>query len=529
MSYGLPEANTVTAIPSVGSPVNLSGRIADLQFSRQASGGDHELRFTIRDYPAHSDVLFARATKFVIADGVGNHWIGRMEVPSGEYAKNLGILRPTIRGYGSSAGDDCYIVAKVFTAGTLVESIFQTVRDDLCPKIGSDNSLIAATGRVLDADSEDFIGHNAQAIWQRVMQLGSSSGEPLAWRVRLPDAGGTTPLLELRARPTAWKYKTRMDLGAIPRVRGDLQTVWNRIALKTADEDGTIVTAEDAGSQSDLDNTRRTKYLGTGFASTTDAQAAANQMVARLGQMQTVGDSIVIPFPQRVEDNLGNQIPLWRVLPGEIILIEDLSSGDALIGNEVYIVSTQWDEARRQLTISTAPRHGLLDIVARGLAKKDPLEDPPAWTPPDFIGIYPSRELPPAEQKYDLPPVMGDSPLYASSKHSHGTPNGDISFTIHLDQRPDELTVPQDGHFGLIQGTITSWKLRGVGTVSFQVTLPTGGFVASGGDGASGSVQVEMATNTEGFWELQSQAGSTNIDLILTGTRNLLITDPPEP
>ena len=556
-----PDQLTVVVTEPGGGPVDISARISKLSFGTNEHG-DADCSFIINDPYPHDTALFRAGARISITDDAGAVYVGRIEVPGGSYITDFGEIRHLARGYASSADDRIYAGTKQWGENYSIEAIFREVLSDLCADIAEGD--IDAGDRTLPETSQDFLFGSASFIWNTVAPLGGDA-IPLLWRVFADSAG--TPRLYVNPRPTAVTLYTSMGAGNFfsgdpvaggtqVSVNGDLRQVYNAVAVKVASGNNApgcaCITVHDSGSQgTGVGGVGTMRMLGLDLSSipgieVIDATRAANMMLSQTSSLRAVGTELTLHYPQTVLGGGSAQQPLWRVRAGQIIKVVDLESGDTLIGNEFFISGTRWHEEARRLSIQIGQRNGLAEAVGRSIRARRPgRPDSTVSDPIPEIAREPRRGT-----VYDVVQHPGgtnrDVP-YAPGDHSHGTVNGDIALTYGLDGVGAAIELPAITAMGLIRGTMLTWKIRCNvgGLIKYRLSFPEGFLIlpgledpihlpggvvfAEGSNGSTGSINLECLTNSEVDVEVQGVPTATWASLILTGTRNLIFSDPLTP
>lgn len=529
-----PESVTLTILG--GDDISAAIQNVSMSFTDR---GDGELKFTTLKAGA-VPALLSIGAKILVSDAIGDFHLFRIETDSAQTWTGGQQVQYTARGLINHGGDDVFEDKKIWLEGTNIGRIFNETLE-ICPQIGGVVDVLDFPATT--EDTTNYQGQHPNAVWQFLSGL-SGGTSAYQYQVLLPGAidqvatpTGSTPIFRARAiTEGAYRYKVRMDHGALAPAAADLQQVWNKVVVIWKDIHGATqrAIAQDNTSQANVGAIRARTYNHPEIDQAPDASYLANVYLSRLSNLQNAGGPLEIPHPVQVYDNdLGLYIPLWRVLAGEGILVEDFYSGDVALSNIQYLVSCTWNERARKLTCQSTVRNNLLESIGRGLKQKQvgsPDRTNSALVPD------PGKDVSPG-QHYDKDPAPGSTlkdVKYSPVDHDHGTPKGDITQGVTFSAFPQQLSSGVTAWAGLIRGTWTHYVIRakggpGVGThAAFRVKFPDDQeFLWSGTDGATGTLEKECTTVTTMQVTLEDVGeGTTGAAIILHGTRNLTITDP---
>lgn len=347
-----------------------------------SSGGPEEARWSFAARAPYDDVLPPAGVQVEIRDDTDVIWLGRIEEPGADFFPNSGRasnVEIIARGYGSHAAAQRYLSEKKFAAGTSIASAIEMARNDLCPLISTTNTLVTATGRTLITESEDFAGQTAQDVFNSLVEMGSSTLQALLWAIT--GNGGTTPLLELRERPTTPVYFVTLRALEDAHVVWPMEPIKNRITVKFK---GGQTSVSDATSQAVYPSgigEIRDEYLDVSgqIDSHAMASAIAGTHLTRLADSRPVASHLSIPYtePSEITDGV-NPVAPWRLKEGSVIQITDLDTDVALLpADPVFMKRIEFDFGERRLSIETEDVTQLVDVVGKLIEERKELKFPP--------------------------------------------------------------------------------------------------------------------------------------------------------
>ena len=344
-----------------------------LVLTTNSPGGCGQLTGKLEYRPPYAPLLALRENDRVeVFDAGGLVWRGRLEEKGADIQAGAAVWDFVALGYAASLRDQEYTTATTFAGGTAIEAIFTTVRDDLCPDISTDNSLVVATGRTLAGVSADMIGKTAQDVMDAAMQIGDSAGQRLYWHIWEGVRGANQEAqLELIARPTTPEYVVGLEQGARVTIRWALSRLANRIVVRWG-AGPTYTTRNDTASQAaspDGYGVTKIMHVQQDLVNTaTDAQNVGDALLAQFARVRAVASRIVIPSTAQIGTAGGGVVLPWRVRAGRMIRVRDLRpSSWGGEGYDFVIAGTSWDEDAQTLTVTPEGRDEVAHMIARYL------------------------------------------------------------------------------------------------------------------------------------------------------------------
>ena len=352
------------------SAIPLSG----LNLTYKSPGGCGQMSGQVELRPPYLGILQLRENARVeVFDGGGLVWRGRLEERAATIQYGSAVWRFTALGYAASLRDQFYSTSTTFASGTAIETIFTTVRGNLCPDIdNTDNSLVVATGRTLGAISADVNGKTAQDVFDNAAAIGDSNGNPLYWHI-MPGVRGSTnkAVLELISRPTTPTYFIGMEQGAILDLSWALSRLYNRITV-TWGATPTYTTVNNTASQAaapDGYGVIKTMQISNSLiGAAADATNAGNALLTRFQRINPIASRITIPSTALISGSDGSTVLPWRILPGRMIRIRDLRPGSIQQQDYDFVISGwSWNEDSQMLTITPEGPDDVTNLLARYL------------------------------------------------------------------------------------------------------------------------------------------------------------------
>ncbi len=433
MAYGTRDEITIRVRAWTGETWDFSSDRQQFSLSTVAPGGDEVATWSYSALkPYHLPPL---ASHVEIADQHGIFWVGRIGKPRLAAVHQQADIILTAYGYSDAAGDQRYRQERIFPAGTTIENAVNLARAELVPEISSSLALIAATGRSLNAETRDYRGSTAAQVWGDLIAYGDGGDDPLEWLVWNGGAG-TSPVLELKTRPTLAAYTLALSDGATSNDEWDLHELENRISYEWQDASGnpqltTVTTASTVISGLTGQPVNRDKYVpaGEAVADATDALSLANASLTKFGGVKLSANEITVPDNALILDGGANALPGWRVRAGYLVEITDHKIADGLLSDTRYITHTNYDVDAGTLTITIGDLHGAVRKLKRALQDQSPLAE--AARMPGSGITQPAVSLPRFGYTVKRDPVIkpvsltedsnaGTGKVIASDEHIHG-------------------------------------------------------------------------------------------------------------
>jgi hypothetical protein len=281
----------------------------------------------------------------------------RLEDPGPSLARTTSVLNFVTHGYAASLSDRFYETATTFAIGTMVETVVQTVRNDLCPDLSSSNRLIATTGRALSATTASWIDRTPADTLREITLLGTLLDEPLTWHVwEGLDRPGEKPELELITRPQAPDYFVTIGDGATVDLSMPYSEMVNRVVVVWGPTP-TRTAVDDLDSQSlpplGYGGIRAKRIDAPHITSEADARAIGRTALAQYSRVRARGRSITIPSTTPITNASGGQISPQRVRCGRMVEVSDLRAGALSTKQYQFLIAgTDYDDETEQLTIT---------------------------------------------------------------------------------------------------------------------------------------------------------------------------------
>lgn len=323
-------------------------------------------------------------------------WLGIVVDPRDNYEPDGGAVTITAQGYQVTAGDEKFLAKKVYAAGTLLEDAISNARDELCPKINSDNSFLVSTGRSITADSTDYEGHPARDVWDDFCKFGTSDAEQLFWEIS-PE--GLDPVLKLTVRPTDASLFVDLSETSGAEIHWPREQVITRATVKYFGGNSVTV-ADDSAAEpypAGIDAIRDSwNDFTTKIATREDATAVANTILNAHKTPRPTANGITISGSQIVTDVLGNTVPVHTLRAGVIIDIAGLIPGNELCQIFPMLIShTDWnnDSDQMQLSLEEVLTDTVDQLVSLIEGVAGPKGDPGNDGPPGSDGSEASRDV----------------------------------------------------------------------------------------------------------------------------------------
>lgn len=509
-------------------------------------GGEAEFSAEQLDHPDYANLIHPNAP-VVIEDLQGEFYLARMDEPGGNFAPQASMLSHLARGYADSARDQTYHDEQTWPAGTTLESIFTDTLAK-CPQLAG-TALISYLGRTLDQESPDFQGRNPQDVWLEVQRYGNSLSQPIIWTVGAhPTAGGTTPYLQVRPRPTTPTLFVELaELDAAP-MKWPLNRVYNRVIVryKTGVDTTATVVVDDTTSQAawptGVGVTREYyKDVSSRIDNVADATAFASTLLNQLKTLRPVGTQLSLTWPHRITDEFDQPVAIWRTshLVGQIIRILSLTI-DGPYERDQLIVAAAWDDHSRRLSLSTEQISSQLELWGQLQEAQDShieqmLEDAIEDVIDAVPGIIDSHgftsvtdaELPNMINWSNDPTPGLEGDKAAREGHSHRLTTNRISIPfVHGDGTNDITTGIKGSPEIGFPCNVVGWRLVlvGGGSISLTVTIGASSFpiVSSSPDVDLDGLAIPVPAETTVVYEVIAVSDIQQFSLTLRADR----TDP---
>lgn len=484
--------HTIVANNPFGAEVwDLTNVATELRLSNMSPGGHAEAEITYEDVdPLTTPAMGAILT---ISDKAGVYWAGRVEEIDVGFRPGGGRVKITGRGMASSTADQIISTfvnfntvtgdaSAQFNQGQAVRDAFRSIVLNLCPFVGWDDTKVHV-GATLAGDTSQLYGKTPQECFNELATIGSdlgggsSTSKQIFWNVYSGGAfnkGGTdnTSYMELIYKDQPVSYVIDMEDCQTTEISWQMKWIINRVSIQWADQQGNkgVATAIDPTTKSAYPNgigVWRDHFVDatSHVSSQYEAQLMAESILSQVARIRPIGKQIVIQYPQQVADVNGNAVPLWRVLAGRMIQINNIDPNNPqLVGNEIfYIRETQWDEWNRTLTIMTEEVESIPQIVGKSVFQESTL---PISTVASKVAI-PNNPLLLAPGPDKGPGNQGQAPsgIPGQTTPNKGTAERNLS-NIHMLVNGFETAIP-DGQLGWVEVAfaghitrLTGWATR---------------------------------------------------------------------
>jgi hypothetical protein len=351
-TYGEPDAIAVVITAADGRQYVHTTLLRDLEMETASHGGELSASWRVDAAEPYDNVLAVPSAEAELFDRAGRFRHLRLEHDGGDFFYREASLAFEARGFSSHAGDDRFTHAQVYPAGTPIENVFRHARDELCPLLSTSNAAIRPTGIALAADSEDFGGKTAKAVFNAMAALAG-----VRWHIWSQDAG--RPYLEVVRPSTVADYVVRLPDQAAASIGWDLQNLYNRVLVKWSDG---YAWADDMDSQHTY-GLRRTYFVDRSqdLVDEGSAFAVASSLLGNFGGLPVDGFGVSLDYGVPLWDANGAQVPLWRANAGRTYELQGLVLGTP--GLPTTFVAQQTIFSGNALNIVPIPPDVLTDLA----------------------------------------------------------------------------------------------------------------------------------------------------------------------